>query len=95
MPVTAARRPFLPPTANSTAAIPMYSLAWLAEFERRRSGASMSGVGVASIAWYTAVSSFRSSWYTSRAMLSRLRLSGSGTPPAARGSASSARGSVL
>ncbi len=51
MPVTAARRPFAPPTANSSAAIPMYSLAWLAEFERRRSDASMSGVGVASMAW--------------------------------------------
>ena len=75
MPVTAARRPFLPPTANSSAAIPMYSLAWLAELERRRSGASMSGVGVASIAWYTAVSSTTSSWNTSRAMLSMSLLS--------------------
>ena len=75
MPVTAARRPFLPPAANSSAAIPMYSLAWLAEFERRRSGASMSGVGVASIAWYTAVSNTRSSWNTSRAMLPKSRLS--------------------
>ncbi len=75
MPVTAARRPFLPPTANSTAAMPMYSLAWFAVFERRRSGASMSGVGVASIAWYTAVSSITSSWNTSRAMLWMSRLS--------------------
>ena len=50
MPVTAARRPFLPPTAKSSAEIAMYSLAWLAELERRRSGASMGGVGVASMA---------------------------------------------
>jgi hypothetical protein len=61
-PVTATRRPVGPPSPNIAPAMPSHSFEWLARFDSRRSGSSSVGVGVLTIAPYTARSIAPSSW---------------------------------